>query len=131
MADILQTARRHALALRQLALFAEDVGPSVAMGMREAATWIDTTFHTDEPIGYTSQAQIDKVKDNPGANFIIWGEPLPYHDDIPLFPHPQVKVTPKEVYDILMKPFMTGDDGDMRGGLMSQAVEITELLNKR
>lgn len=128
MADILQEARRHVVTLKHYACCPElrDTESLLAV-----VKFLDTHFNTEEPIGYTSQAQIDKVKENPGANFIIWGEPLPYHDDIPLFPHPQTKVAPKEVYDILTKPFMTGDDGDMRGGLMTQAVEIADLLNKR
>ncbi|ENN89113.1 hypothetical protein RHSP_01122 [Rhizobium freirei PRF 81] len=38
-----------------------------------------------EPVAWTTREQLQKVKDNPGANIIMWGEPLPYHPDIPLY----------------------------------------------
>jgi hypothetical protein len=41
-----------------------------------------------EPVAFTSQAQLDKAKAFPGDNLIMWGEPLPYHGDIPLYLSP-------------------------------------------
>jgi hypothetical protein len=40
---------------------------------------------TSKPIAYTSQEQLDRMAKAPGNNFVMWGEPLPYHNDIPLY----------------------------------------------
>ncbi|RVO55183.1 hypothetical protein CN090_04510 [Sinorhizobium meliloti] len=41
-----------------------------------------------EPVAWTSQEQLDKAKKSPGDNVLMWGEPFPYHDDIPLYTRP-------------------------------------------
>jgi hypothetical protein len=45
-------------------------------------------FGSGHPIAYTSQDQLDRMAENPGGNFLMWGEPLPHHQDIPLYRHP-------------------------------------------
>lgn len=42
----------------------------------------------NRPVAWTSQEQLDKAKKFPGHNVLMWGEPLPYHNDIPLYTHP-------------------------------------------
>jgi hypothetical protein len=37
------------------------------------------------PIAFTSKSQLEAMKDNPGGNHVMWGEPLPHHNDIPLY----------------------------------------------
>ncbi|QIG68679.1 hypothetical protein EVB67_029 [Rhizobium phage RHph_TM3_3_14B] len=43
--------------------------------------------NAEEPVAWTTQAQLDGIKGT-GNNGIMWGEPLPYHPDIPLYAHP-------------------------------------------
>lgn len=53
-----------------------------------------------EAVAWTTQTQLDALKASPGGNHIMWGEPLPYHPDTPLFAAPvfasgeKVKVKP-------------------------------------
>ena len=37
------------------------------------------------PVAWTSAAQLKMLKEQPSHNHRMWGEPLPYHDDIPLY----------------------------------------------
>lgn len=55
----------------------------------EALEEFITALPVDRPVAWTSQAQLDRMQRNPGGNHIMWGEPLPYHNDIPLFSRPQ------------------------------------------
>lgn len=38
-----------------------------------------------QPVAFTSEAQLAAMKENPGGNHLMWGEPLPHHNDIPLY----------------------------------------------
>ena len=40
-----------------------------------------------EPVAWTTQSQLDGIKGT-GNNAVMWGEPLPYHPDIPLYTSP-------------------------------------------
>jgi hypothetical protein len=40
------------------------------------------------PVAYTSRVQLDRMAKDPGGNFVMCGEPLPYHGDIPLYASP-------------------------------------------
>lgn len=42
-----------------------------------------------EPVAWTTQAQLDGIKGT-GNNAVMWGEPLPYHPDIPLYASPVI-----------------------------------------
>lgn len=42
-------------------------------------------FAYDAPVAYTSQRQLELAVEKPGNNLIMWGEPLPYHYDIPMY----------------------------------------------
>lgn len=38
-----------------------------------------------KPVAWTSAAQLKRMAEQPSHNHRMWGEPLPYHDDIPLY----------------------------------------------
>lgn len=42
-----------------------------------------------EPVAYTSEMQLKRMAKDPGQNYVMWGEWLPYHHDIPLYATPQ------------------------------------------
>lgn len=50
-----------------------------------AALSVPAAAVVGEPVAWTTQAQIDKFKVDPGCNAVMWGEPLPHHPDIPLY----------------------------------------------
>ena len=54
----------------------------------QARIILEAALSLGKPVAYTTQAQLDKAKESPGHNTIMWGEPLPYHPDIPLYLHP-------------------------------------------
>lgn len=39
------------------------------------------------PVAWTNEGQMKRAKEDPGGNVIMWGEPLPYHNDIALCRH--------------------------------------------
>jgi hypothetical protein len=40
-----------------------------------------------EPVAWTTRAQLDGIAGT-ANNGVMWGEPMPYHPDIPLYIHP-------------------------------------------
>ena len=45
-----------------------------------------------KPVAWTSKSQLSLARDKPGDNVIMWGEPLPHHDDIALCRHDEAMV---------------------------------------
>jgi hypothetical protein len=37
------------------------------------------------PVAYTSSHQLERLAKDPGGNYVMWGEPMPHHGDIPLY----------------------------------------------
>jgi predicted transcriptional regulator len=38
-----------------------------------------------KPVAFTSPAQLEAMKQNPGGNHLMWGEPMLHHDDVALY----------------------------------------------
>lgn len=58
-------------------------------------------------VAWTTQAQLDKFKIEPGCNAVMWGEPLPHHPDIPLYAEPKrewqpIETAPQDWSDVLL-----------------------------
>ena len=54
-----------------------------------------------EPVVWTTHAQLQRAKDNPSANVLMWGEPLPHHPDIPLYATPVLQPVSIDDIDII------------------------------
>lgn len=62
-----------------------------------------TSIKIVRPTAYTSYAQLEKMFRDPGQNYVMWGEPLPHHNDIPLYRENDLyrRITPVAVMGIL------------------------------
>lgn len=62
-----------------------------------------TSIKIVRPTAYTSYAQLEKMFRDPGQNYVMWGEPLPHHNDIPLYRENDLyrRITPGAVMGIL------------------------------
>lgn len=56
-----------------------------ALAERAEASLAQARKALGKPVAWTSAAQLERAVSNPGDNLIMWGEPLPYHGDIPLY----------------------------------------------
>jgi hypothetical protein len=76
-----------------------------------------------EPVAWTTQAQLDGIK-GAGNNAVMWGEPLPYHPDIPLYAQPVEKQRDKGVdVERLTRPIIGIDN--------RSALEVFDIMADR
>lgn len=76
-----------------------------------------------QPAAYTSKSNLDRLREDPGRNSVMWGEPLPHHEDIPLYLHPpapQDHVPPVNPGDPYMRMVMFFDQDNTAGSFLSE-----------
>jgi hypothetical protein len=78
-----------------------------------------------QPAAYTSKNNLDRLREQPSRNSVMWGEPLPHHEDVPLYLHPP---TPQEHVEALEAIRRLSSLDDAIGGasavIMSRMADI-------
>jgi hypothetical protein len=94
----------------------------------EARIILEAVFSETTPIAFTSQEQLDRMAEEPGFNHVMWGEPLPYHGDIPLYLHPSTLADENKRLRQIIKDNWLGKY--WRGVNHKQAAEVEAVLKE-